>query len=329
MPTTLNRRALLASAAALALAGARPAAASTAPAFPGRAVRIIVGNSAGSGADIAVRTVARRLQQVWRQAVAVENRGGAGGLIAAEAVAQAEPDGYTLALSQEGAIAIAPLLQPGLRFDPRRDLAPVVQLAKVNYVLVAHPATGFRTLPDLVAGARARPGRYSYASAGVGSVHHLGFEMVKDAGNFSFVHIPYRGGSAGLVDVVAGQVHAMFVSVAASLPHIRAGRVNALAIGGARRHPLLPEVPLVDEIFPGIHVGTWFSLFAPVRTAPSVVDQIARDSTEAVRHPEVVEALALGGIVPVGGTPADLRALVERDSAKFAKLASRVQLAAD
>ena len=329
MPTTLNRRALLASAAALALAGARPAAASAAPAFPGRPVRIIVGNSAGSGADIAVRTVARRLHEVWRHPVAVENRGGAGGLLAAEAVAQAEPDGHTLSLSQEGAIAIAPLLQPGLRFDPRRDLAPVVHLADVDYVLVAHPATGFRTLPELVAGARSRPGRYSYASAGIGSVHHLSFEMLKDAGNFSFVHIPYRGGSAGLVDVVAGQVHAMFVSVAAALPHIRAGRVNALAIGGAKRHPLLPELPRVADFFPGVYSGTWFALFAPVRTPSSVVDQIASDTTEAVRHPEVAEALARQGIVPVGGTPADLRALVERDAVRFAKQAASVQLAAN
>lgn len=325
--SAFHRRRFLTTSAALGATWAWPAGAQGG--FPAKPVKIIVGNSAGSGADVAVRTVARRLQEVWKQTVVVENRGGAGGLVAAEAVAKSDPDGYTLSLAQEGAIAIAPALGGKLAFDPVKDLAPVVQLAETDYVLVAHPKTGFKTLNDLITAAKARPGAYSYASAGIGSLHHLGFELLKGEGNFFFVHIPYRGGPLGLSDVVGGQVEAMFIAIAPALPHIQAGRLNALALGGAKRSPLLPNVPALVETYPGLRVTTWFSLFAPAGTPAAVVDKINRDANEALKHPEVADALSRQGIVPVGGGAGDLGELVRRDVAKYTKLASRVKLAAE
>jgi tripartite-type tricarboxylate transporter receptor subunit TctC len=324
----LNRRQAVAWSAAAALPGVFPSLARADAAFPVKPVRIIVGNTAGSGADIAVRTVAKRLQDVWKQTIVVENRGGAGGLVAAEAVARSDPDGHTLSLAQEGAITIAPALPGKLNFDPQKDLAPVALLAETDYVLVAHPGTGFRSLDDLVKSARARPGAYSYASAGVGSLHHLSFELLKVDGNFFFVHIPYRGGPLGLADVVGGQVHAMFIAVSPALGHIQAGRLNALAVGGARRSPLLPGVPTLSETYAGARVTSWFSLFAPAQTPAAVVEKINRDANDALRTAEVAETLTKQGIVPVGGTPADLADLVRRDAAKYSQLATRVKLSA-
>jgi tripartite-type tricarboxylate transporter receptor subunit TctC len=325
----LQRRQIVMGGAAALLPGVVPLSARADPAFPSKPVRIIVGNSAGSGADIAVRTVARRLQEVWKQTVVVENRGGAGGLVAAEAVARSDPDGYTLSLAQEGAITIAPALQGKLSFDPQKDLAPVVLLAETDYVLVAHPKTGFRTVADLVQAARKQPGAYSYASAGVGSLHHLSFELLKGEGNFFFVHIPYRGGPLGLADVISGQVHAMFIAISPALGHIQAGRLNALAVGGAKPSPLLPGVPTLSDAYPGSRVTTWFSLFAPARTPAPLIEKINKDANDALRHPEVAETLVKQGIIPVGGSAGDLADLVRRDAAKYASLATRVKLSAE
>lgn len=302
----------------------QPALADTYPAKP---VRVVVGNTAGSGADIAVRTIARRVQDQWKQTIVVENRGGAGGLLAVETVAKSDADGYTLALSQEGAITIAPVLQPRQSVDPLKDLAPVVLLAETDYLLVAHPKTGWRTVDDLVAAAKARPGAYSYASAGVGSLHHLSFELLKQERDFFFVHIPYRGGPLGLADVISGQVHAMWIAPAAALPHIQSGKLVALATGGARRSALLPEVPAIGETSRGLRVTTWFALFAPQGTPAAVIERINRESNDALRQAEVSDALLRQGIVPVGGSAADLAALVKRDAAKYAQLALRVKLA--
>ncbi|MBK1616566.1 hypothetical protein CKO44_24295 [Rubrivivax gelatinosus] len=323
-----QRRQILQWAAAAAL----PAFGSTQAqnsAFPAKPVRILVGNTAGSGADVAVRIVARQLQDDWRQPVAVENRTGAGGLVAAEAVARSEPDGLTLALSQEGAITIAPALQGRLTFDPIKELAPVVHLADSDYVLVANAATGWRSLGEMIAAAKKRPGAYSYASAGVGSLHHLAFELLKAERDFYFVHIPYRGGSQAVADVASGQAQAMWVSVTAALPHIQSGRLRALAIGGAQRAPLLPGVPTAGETIPGFRVTSWFSLFAPARTPAAVLEQIARDASATLRQPAVLEALRKQGIAPVGGTPAQLAQLVRRDFERYSRLSDRVKLASD
>lgn len=326
MKTITRRTALAATLAAPLALGALPALADS---YPVRPVRIIVGNTAGSGADIAVRTVARRMQEQWKQTLVIENRGGAGGLLAAETVAMSEPDGHTLALSQEGAITIAPALQGKLSFDPLKELAPVALLAETDYLLVANPKTGWRSLDDLVKAAKARPGGYSYASAGVGSLHHLSFELLKSERDFYFVHIPYRGGPLGLADVISGQVQAMWIAPAAALPHVQSGRLVALATGGARRNPLLPEVPAIADTIKGFRVTTWFALFAPAATPAPVVERLNREVNDALRHPEVVDTLARQGIVPVGGSAADLAALVRRDAAKYALLSTRVKLAAE
>ncbi|MCC9597105.1 MULTISPECIES: tripartite tricarboxylate transporter substrate binding protein [unclassified Rubrivivax] len=325
----ISRRRLLHWSAAAVAAPALGSAHANTAAFPAKPVRILVGNTAGSGADVAVRIVARQLQDDWRQPVTVENRTGAGGLVAAEATARSDADGHTLSLSQEGAITIAPALQGKLSFDPLKELAPVVHLADSDYVLVVNAATGWRTIAEMVAAAKKRPGAYSYASAGVGSLHHLAFELLKIERDFFFVHIPYRGGSQAVADVASGQAQAMWVSVTAALPHIQSGRLRALAIGGAQRSPLLPAVPTAQESIPGFRVTSWFALFAPVRTPAAVVERIAHDASATLRQPAVLEALRKQGITPVGGTPQQLAQLVRRDYERYARLSDRVKLASD
>ncbi|MCK7495840.1 MAG: tripartite tricarboxylate transporter substrate-binding protein [Comamonadaceae bacterium] len=224
---------------------------------------------------------------------------------------------------------MAPALQGRLSFDPLKELAPVVHLADSDYVLVAAAQTGWKTLDEMVAAARKRPGAYSYASAGVGSLHHLAFELLKAERDIFFVHIPYRGGSQAVADVASGQAHVMWVSTTAAMPFIQSGRLRPLAVGGAQRSPLLPNVPTAGESIPGYRVTSWFSLFAPARTPAAVVEQIARDATATLKQPAVLEALRKQGITPVGSTPAQLSQLVRSDFAKYSRLSQRVKLASD
>jgi tripartite-type tricarboxylate transporter receptor subunit TctC len=292
--------------------------------FPRTAVRVLVPNTPGSAADTAARFVATRLAETWQQPVTVENKAGAGGIVAADAVAKSAPDGHTLLLGADGPITILPSLQAPLPYDPKRDLVPVVSLGETDFVLVAHPRTGWQRLQDFVAAARRQPGHLNYASAGNGSPQQFAMETLKQAAGIHVTHIPYRGGPQGLADVVAGQVELMFIAIGPALPHIRSGRLVALATGGAERHPLLPAVPTVAENYKGFRAGTWFGLFAPAGTPAATVTAIAAQAQQLLSQPQAQADLAVQGIRATGYPSAKFQGLVRQEADRFAALARSV-----
>lgn len=288
--------------------------------YPNKPIRVLVHNTPGSALDVVTRRVGARLAENLGQPVVVDNRAGAGGVIAVDAVAKAAPDGYTLLAGADGPITILPTLSASLPYDPRRDLVPVVSLGETDFLLVAHPRTGFKTVADLVRAAKARPGQYNYASAGNGSPQHFAAELLKQQAGIYLTHIPYRGGPVGLADVVAGQVDVMFIAVGPALAHVQAGRLVALASGGDARHPLLPAVPTLAETYPGLHAGTWFGLFAPASTPPAVLEAMGAEVARVLAEPKVRSDLAAQGIRATGYTQGRFTAFVSQESRKYAAL---------
>ncbi|MDQ8015615.1 MAG: tripartite tricarboxylate transporter substrate-binding protein [Bordetella sp.] len=297
------------------------ATAAQAQTFPNGPVRLIVLNVAGSPPDLLARRLGAKLAAEWKSPVVVENRPGAGGAIAADAVAKAAPDGRTLLVGADGPITILPALGATLPYDAQRDLAPVAALGETDFVLVTHPGTGWRTLADFVRAAKARPGQLNYASGGNGSPQQLAAELLKQRAGLYVTHIPYRAAPAGLQDVLAGRIDAMFIAVGAALPQIQAGRLVPLASGGARRHPLLPNTPALAESYPDLRAGTWFGLFAPAATPPATLRLIEAASTQALADPALRAEFAAQGVDITGEPGASLRTRVHSESARFAALA--------
>lgn len=320
LPRFLSRTALT----ALALACVQlPALAQE---YPARAVKLLVANGPGSAPDILARQVGQQLSKSWGQPVLVENKGSAGGVTAVDAVVKSAPDGHTLLVGGDGAITIMPHLQQHLPYDVKSDVVPVVKLGQVDFVLVANPRQGFQTVQDLVNAAKANPGRLNYASAGSGSALHLSMELLKQRAGFFATHIPYRGGPQGLQDVLAGQVDAMFIAIGPALAHIQSGKLTALAVSGAQRNPLLPQVPTVGETYKGYQSATWFGLFAPKGTPQAVLQQLARDANQAVTDPQTRRLLAQQGIQPTGETAQAFAQQVRGDYARYAQLVQTIGL---
>src|SRR5688572_6539187 len=252
-------------------AGLIVVSAATAQGFPVKPVRIVVPYAAGGPYDDIVRTLGQRLTEIWGQAVIVDNRGGAGGNIGAEVVAKAAPDGYTTLLGNAGPITVNPTLFKKLPYDPQRDLAPVTMINASRMVLSVHPSLPAKNVKALVALAKASPGKLSFASSGVGNLQHLGMELLQIQAGAKMNHIPYKGAAPAFVDLIAGQVDSMFANIVGTLPHVRTGRVRAMAVSSATRSPLLPEVPSVAETFKGFDIPTWSGLFVPAATPRDIL----------------------------------------------------------
>lgn len=250
-------------------------------------------------------------------------------MVAADALAKSPADGYSLLVGGDGPITILPNLQNNLPYNAQRDLVPVVSLGHVDFVLVANAKTGFRALNDFVRAAKAEPGRYSYASAGNGSALQFSMEMLKQQAGFYATHIPYRGGPLGLQDVVAGQVEVMFVALGPALPHIRSGRVVALATTGEKRNTLLPDVPTVGETYPGYRSGTWFGLFAPANTPQPVLDTIAADAARIVQTPAARAELAAQGIDATGTPQQQFQRQVAAEYGRYAQIVKTAGIKAE
>lgn len=303
------------SAAALG-AGAQPATA-----VSGQApLRLIVPFTPGTGIDLIARTVGPRLGERLGRPVVVDNRPGASGNIGTEAVVRAAPNGQTLLVSVN-TLVMNRGLYPQLPFDPVRDLVPVTLTSWGQLLLVAPPQAGFRTAADLVAAARARPGRLNYASPGVGTPHHMSMELFKQTAGVFLTHIPYRGTAQAVTDLLGGQVDAMFLPIHVALPQIRAGKLVALAIGSGKRHPLLPDVPTLAEARAGnVDVDMWYGIFAPPGTPPDQVARLNRELREILAGAEVRAAFQTQGMDPATSTPEEFRRLVERDAERWAQL---------
>jgi len=282
--------------------------------YPAKTVRLIVGLAPGGGNDAIARLVAQQLSISLKQQFVVDNRGGAGGLIAAELFAKSPPDGYTLLLGNVAILTIIPNTLPKAPYDPFRDFQPVSLIAKAPLLVVIHPSLPVKSVKDLTALAKARPGQLNYASNGLGSSTHLATELFKLMTRTKIVHVPYKGLGPASVDLLAGQVQLMFSSAVAMMPHVKAGRLRALAMTGAQRAAAIPDIPTVAEAgVPGFEAGSWYGIVAPAATPRPVVDTLAREVAAATRSREIADRLNAGGVVPVGSSPEEFAAHIKQE----------------
>jgi tripartite-type tricarboxylate transporter receptor subunit TctC len=303
--------------AAMALAAA-PAA--HAQAYPSKPIRIIIPFPPGNTTDIMTRLIAPKMSERLGQPVIVENRPGASGMLGLEFVAHAAPDGYTLAVGQGGNLTVLPHTSKNIRYDALKDFAPIA-ISTTNYLgIVAGPAAPFKTLPDMIAWAKANPGKLTVATNGEGGFPHLAFEHLRLLGGFSFVHIPYKGSSQIATDVIGGQVMVGIDGITGQTPHIRSGRLTLLAVTNKTRVALWPDTPAAAEAVPGYESGGWFGYIAPAGTPRDIVARLNEEINRAMKQPDVADKLVAGGLIVVTETPEYFGEVIRSDYAKYGKL---------
>jgi tripartite-type tricarboxylate transporter receptor subunit TctC len=276
------------------------------------------------------RTLAPKLTEALGQTVLVDNRGGAGGVIATEQVAKAPPDGYTLLMGTIGGIAVAMSLITNRGYDTLRDLAPITQAVTVTNLLVVHPTVPAKTVKDLLAIARSKPGRLNYASSGNGTVTHLAGELFKLMGKVDIVHVPFKGGAPALTALVSGEVDMSYENSLVVTPHVKAGKVKAIAVTGTKRSQFMPELPTISESgLPGYNASGWYGLFAPAATPKPVVARLSQEAVKALRMPDVVRTLSSQGAEPVANTPEEFGAFVKAEIDKWAKVVKLANMKPD
>jgi len=289
--------------------------------YPSKPVRVIVTFPPGSTPDIVGRALASRLQEAMGQPFVVENRAGAGGNIGADAVAKAAPDGYTLLVSTNGVFAINKALYKTMPFDPDKDLAPLSLLATAPQMLVVQPSLGLKDFKGFVEYAKRNPGKLSYGSVGGGSASHLTMELLKSDAGVDLVHVPYKGFPPAVTDMLAGNIHAMFAIVPGVLPHVKAGKMTALAVTALKRSQLAPDVPSVAELgLPQLESLAWIGLAGPAGLSPDVVDRITTETVRGMRRPEVRELLGKQGFDVVASSPQEFSRWIQAESAKWARV---------
>jgi tripartite-type tricarboxylate transporter receptor subunit TctC len=285
--------------------------------------RVIAPFPPGGGTDIFARAVAQKLGAMLGQQVIVENRSGAGGMIGSEVAARAAPDGYTLLITSSSTHAINPHLSRKPPFDPQRDFAPVILIASAPNVLVVHPSLPVRTVKELIALAKARPGQINYASNGSGTLSHLTAELFRLQTGLDLVHIPYKGGPPAVLDLVAGQVSMLFTALPTALTQVRAGRLRLLAVTGDRRANAVKDVPTVAETLPGFESSQWWAMFAPAGTSADIVGRLNTEVAKIIGDAEVRARFANDGAEPVGGSPREFAAFLKADYEKWGNVVKR------
>ena len=294
--------------------------------YPSRLVRMTVGFTAGGAVDVSGRLIAQRLSEALGQSVIIENRPGVDGILAAEFVAKSPPDGYTLAYVSSGH-TINPPFRTNMPYHPVKDFAPVSMVAIGAQTLVVNPSLPARSVKELVALARARPGQINFASSGAFGPTHLAGELLKSLAGINIVHVPYKGGGQVVNDVIAGQCEMTFIGAPVSLPHVRSGRLRLLAVTTAKRMSMLPDVPTVAESgYPDFNVVASYSVLAPAGTPAAIVSRLSIELAKIANQPEMRERLAALGIEPVGSTPEQLTATMQSELAKWTKLAQSLGL---
>ena len=289
--------------------------------FPNRPVTLVVPFPPGGGTDTGARIVAQKLGAKWGQTVVVENKGGAAGMIGADLVAKARPDGYTILMGNIGTQAINPSLYKKLPYDPDNAFAPISLVAELPLAMMVNPAVPAKTAKEFIALAKSQPGQLSYSSSGAGGAPHLAAEMFKEATGTFILHVPYRGGGPAIADLLAGHVQLSFMTVLEASGHVKAGKLRALAVTGARRVPAVPEVPtLAEAVLPGFNSISWIGLFAPAGTPKDIVDKISADVRELLASDEVKGKLIELGAVPSGNTPAQFQAMIDSDRKRYAQI---------
>jgi len=297
--------------------------------YPSKPIKIIVPTAPGAVSDNLARILAEMLREKWDQPVIVENRAGAAGNIGAEAVFRAAPDGYTLLFAVQPTLVVNKSLYARLAYDPDA-FVPISVVAAATIVLVVHPKVAAEGVQQLIALARANPDRLNYASAGSGSTQHLTSELFKSRAGVKIVHVPYKGNPAAVVDLLGGRVDMMFAEISTALPHIRAGKLRALAIANEKRSPVLPEIPTVSELLPGFAVAPWWGMVAPPRTPSAIAEKISSAVAEVLRQPEVAKRLLdMGSIEAIGNSPAEMALFMRQERERWGNLIRAIGATAD
>lgn len=300
------------------LAGSLPAWAQP---YPNRPLRIVVPFPPGGGTDIGTRIVAQKLQEAWGQAVIVENKPGAAGIVGTELTAKSAPDGYTFMMGNIGTHAINVSLYKKLAYDPVRDFAPVSMVADLPLLLLVHPSVPANSVKELIALAKSQPGKLNFSSSGAGGSMHVAAELFKSMTGVDMVHIPYKGGAPAVADLLSGQVALSFSTVLETIQHVKAGKVRALAVTNDHRSIALPDLPTIAEAgLPGYQSISWLALFAPAGTPKDIVNKVSAESVRILKLPDVKERLLAQGAEPIGSTPEQLAATLAADIAKYAKV---------
>lgn len=297
--------------------------------YPNKPIRIVNTVAAGGPAELVARLVGQKFTEAWGQQVVVDSRGGAAGIIGAEIVARAAPDGYTLLLGSSATMVFAQLLRRTIPYDSLRDFAHVGMVVTSPMLLVAHPSVTARSLNEFVALAKAKPGVYNFGSLGTGSTAHLGGEQLKMRAGIDLQHIAYKGGMPAVTALVAGEVHVLFNSAATALPHVKTGRLTLLATGGTKRSPVIPDTPAVAESFPGFEVVTWYGIVAPAKTPRAIVLKLNAEISRALASQDLIERLVAQGHEPNPGTPENMRDYMQRELGKWGKIIKTIGIKVD
>ena len=314
----------------LAIAAALAAPCAYAQTYPAKPVRLIIPFPPGGATDILGRVLAQKLGELMGQQVVVENRPGAGGAIGSELAAKAVPDGYTILLATVSTHSVGPALNPKMPYDVKRDFAPVIHMADATNVLIVSPTLPVGNLKELIAYAKANPGKLNFGSSGNGTIVHMTGEMFKMATGTYVAHIPYKGTALAIPDLIAGQIAFMFDNISSALPHIRSGKVKAFAISQLKRSRLVPEIPTMDEAgLKEFESSTYFGVFAPAGTPTAIIQRLNTEINKALLAVDFRERLAANGAEPVGGTPEQFARVIERETAKFAAVVKRAGIKPD
>jgi tripartite-type tricarboxylate transporter receptor subunit TctC len=306
---------------AVVVLGAGLVSGAQAQTYPVRGVRIVVPYPPGGGNDLLGRPIAQKLSEKWGQNVAIDNRGGASGMIGADVVAKSAPDGYTILLCASPECALNVTLYPRMAYNPTRDFAPVTQLAVSSLVLVAHPSLPVRSVKDYLALAKVQPGELTYSTVGAGSPHHIAGEWMKLLTGIKINHVPYKGGGPQLIDLIGGHVHSGFVALPVVAPHAKSGRVRLVAVTTAKRSPTIPDVPtLAESGLAGFDISQWYGVVVPAGTPANINTKLHADLAELLRLPDVNSRMADMGAEPVGSNPVQFGEFIRAEIAKYQKL---------
>jgi tripartite-type tricarboxylate transporter receptor subunit TctC len=286
--------------------------------YPVKAIRLVVPQPPGGGNDVIARMISQKLSVALKQQIAVDNRAGAVGLIGADVAAHSPADGYTLLLGNVATLAIIPNVQKKMPYDALKDFAPVSLIASAPLLVVVHPSVPVHSIKQLVALARAKPGQLNYASNGVGSSTHLATEMFKMMTKTDLVHVPYKGLGPATTDLLSGQIQLMFSSAVAMMPHVQAKRLRAIAMTGAKRSTAIPDIPTVAESgVPDYESGSWYGILAPTGTPREIIDLLNREIVAAVRSADITDRLVAEAVIPVGNSPAEFAAHIQKEYARI------------
>ncbi|HEY2338252.1 MAG TPA: tripartite tricarboxylate transporter substrate binding protein [Burkholderiales bacterium] len=289
--------------------------------FPVKPLRIVVPFTPAGAVDIATRATANEMQKVLGQPVTVENKPGAGGNLGALDVARSAPDGYSMVMSTSGIQAINPALYAKMPLDPNKELAPVVAMVSLSNVLVVHPSLPARSVKEVIALAKKEPGKLTYASSGAGTSIHMSGAMFTQLTGTDIVHIPYKGSAPAIIDLLSGQTNMMFDNIPSALPHVKAGKLIALATTGAKRDPALPDLPTIAEAgVPGYESGVWFGLMVPAATPKDVVAKLNAAAVQGAKSPEFIKRMTDLGYNVIAGTPGEMAALIKTELARWAPI---------